>query len=684
MNQTCNAEAMTLQAELMQRGYMMDVDSLNYVSSTSVSYIKKLYIDIIPFIDEMMGNGEYHQMLYPGFPNQVMNLSEAERWYNQICHYLSNGTFIPVNTISNRGVAFEKVNYKILSLGNYTNLYSLYSKLCSTTVALSDLDNKCFNVLLSFLSKEELKQHTPNIVPFKEMACKLIDLGFYVPKTTTDVLRYAVYLSDGDISLPAVPPKMIKENSWDNRKVENEERKNFRFKKFSNPERHKILSLLENSNIDVKEMKLYVNRWIRIGEIIHPSKHTKRYPRTAEAFNKLRNDKVISWYGEVERAKDIKSKAIKLSERPGEFARKLDYLIRNSNNNLDLVLNIFNNISDKISNKVLFELYNHFLKRNTEYVRTVCIKGATKPTKLESLTPLSTYVVNAVKESIMRAIVKNFGNKESLENKVFELPDSLKYMPIPLNMRSVSSSLTQRIRGQRIPMDCTNKTLRFYVHWTDECGIEDLDLSAVFFTDNNNLYSTMSYNQLLSSEYAVHSGDVRCREGKCAEYIDIDIEKAINAGIKKSIIIVNNFTGKDFTTLDCFCGWMSRNKPECNNIWLPSTVENSFVLNNKSSNSIAAILDFETKEIIYVDMNFDSVPFVSGNVNKYDYFIDMMYNPTLSAYDIIKMNIEARKGKIYDEDNYKSLLDEESLNRLKSKVLTVKCDNYKEILDWML
>ena len=99
-------------------------------------------------------------------------------------------------------------------------------------------------------------------------------------KTATDVLRLAVAWSDGDVSLAEAT----------------------RFRKFKRRER-RLLGLLERRHPITEDMLRFKDRWIRLGEILHPSEYKHRYIRREEAFDILRNHKPFTTYnGSVELA----------------------------------------------------------------------------------------------------------------------------------------------------------------------------------------------------------------------------------------------------------------------------------------------------------------------------------------------------------------------------------------------
>lgn len=679
-----NEIVLGLQVELISRGYMLSKNLYDDLLQADRNYLKNLYKVILTYIDETIGNGHF-KPLFEGFPQSVMNMSEYDFYLNQVLHYFSNGKFIPDNTIYEPShIKYMRKSYTIIEKGTEEMFLGIFTTLCSAPVALTPQDTAIFDFFVKYYSNKLI---LPAAIPMKEIVCKLIDAGLYVPKTVTDVLRYAGYISYEDASLPTLPPKMIKESSWSNYFKENPERSKYNFKKFSRAERKKILGLLEMTNMDISEMKLKKGSWIRLGEILHPGQYAKQFPYAFDMFNRLRNEKIQSWYGKAEAAKNMNlSIYIKvLKERPGEFARRLDYCLRTYANKSTFILVEFMDIADKISNKVLFELYAHFLKRTAEYNRSVFIKGARSATPLPTLDPLPKKLVDTVLSTIIEAIKRNIGNKESFNKQMIYISDDLKNMPAPLSMRSVSEGLKQLPRGTKIPFEMDKKILRFYTHWTDENCNEDLDLSA-FMIDSDNKSTIVGWNGTYSvNQLAIFSGDVRHREGDCAEYIDVDVEQAISKGFKYCVIDVNNYEGRSFSSVKAFAGWMTLDIANADDTWLPSEVSQSFAINSPSSNICCAIIDFTEKQIIIVDEDYNGIPVSSANRNNKIAAIDKYTkNSYLSIHDIIKWNIDARDGVLVTDDMFKNLSETAKAELIeKSIVYDFKYffDDYKRVFE---
>lgn len=650
------AMAMTVQAELMQYGYMLDQEALRQLGLSDAADIKEFYQEIISYLKEITGGSRNYQPIYKGFPQQVMSMTEYELWRNQIMGYLSGGSFTAEEYPNKKGTAFEYVNYKIITAGTEEDFKKIFTTLASSGQSLTPNDLS----VLKWFAKNYEELVLPDTIPFKENLSTIFSVLIQenkipaaLPKlTTTDILRIVVGLSGGDVSLPKVPKKKIKTFGWRSSYVDNTEREKFKFRNFKRKERRYILYLLESSNCDVREMKLKAQRWIRLGEKLHPGDYHAEFPKAFYAFQKLRNDKVVSWYGEVDRAfnKSFSEGLNKLSERPGEFLRRLDYLLRNARGNMQqMVLDIFSKIIENSSNKVLLEVFTHFEnRRNAVTGRSIMIKGARKRTSLPDLPAFNSSLVNLIQDKIWETIKSKFKDLPELGNCWID--EKLKKIPLPTNMRSLNDSLVPIVRGERIPLfNKEAKTIRCFVHWYDKVGRIDLDLHGYLMNFNTGSKVSFGYNGIHSSSLGCYSGDVRHRRGACAEYVDIDIKKTLDSGYNYFLMVVHNFNGGKLSDIkDCVVGIMSREFPEANHTWLPSTITNSMKVAGSSRLTLVAAIDLTTGDYIHLDLDFDLFNTHPSKIK--EGIIKYIEDPKLSVYDLLKWHVEAR-GRLVSKEN---------------------------------
>ena len=634
--------ALTVQANLMQYGYMLSQEALDYFSFASRNEIIQFNNEAIEFLKENMGGRYDYQPLYKNFPQEVMSMSDCDLFWNQIIHYVSHGQWSPESVEMERPVRFENIKYTVLESTTEERFMQIFTNLCSINTSLTPVDR----LIVEWFCKEYgnlMNGLLPKEVPFKETLCALASLGLDVPvKSVTDVLRICVHMSGGDVSLPKVPRKTLKANAWTKTRIPNAARELFKFKKFTRAERKYILSLLEKTNCDSKEGSLKANRWVRLGERLHPTEYKNKFPKAAKFFDEIRNENPKSWYSDVQKAfnTSLETGLQKLSERSGEFSRRMDALIRTNPNHTKMIMDYFAASAAKTSNKVLFEVYTHFESRakKQEY-RRVMVKGSRTAYPLPVLEALPVRTIGAIQQSIWDILKNKFSSLDKL-GKVF-IDDELRKIPLPTNMRSLNMSLKPKIRGQRIPFDNVDaKVIRAFVHWMDDNGEEDLDLSATFIGDKET--SLVSYHNP-RFENNIHSGDVRHRQGPCAEYIDIDIADTLTKGYRYVMVDVRNYNGRSLASVESVFGLMEREYPEANEMWYPQTITNTQMLQSESTNTLVTILDLQTKEYIFIDEDTDGRPVAAlDSKNIIDVIKHYSQLPAVSVFDILLLHTEAR------------------------------------------
>ena len=640
----------TVQTHLMQWGYMLDEDAFMELSKSDLSKIEIFNNEILSYLKNAMGGKHNFQPLYKNFPQEVMSLTDAELYWNAIRHYWSNGTWEPSTVEYEKPIKFEKIKYKMIKFCTEYKFAKIFTDLVSINTSLMPQD---LEVIKWFVTSGE-KLVFPDVIPFKENLCTLAGMGIEgLPvKTTTDVLRICVHLSGGDISLPKVPHAKVRLNRWSSTKSANPEREKFKFRNFTRKERKYILGLLEQTNCDVREMKLKAQRWVRLGERINPGEHSKLFPRSAAAFDKIRNEKVRSWYSQVNEAFNVnlESGLKVLAQRPGEFSRKLDWLIRKNPKQIETIMLHFGEAVKSTSNKVLFEVYEHFEKRlEQNNDRSIMVKGARKRTPLPILAAMDKNVVESIHSKLFETLRDKFSTLESLGNCWID--EELRKIPLPTNMRSLNFSLTPVVRGQRTPFGNTDtKVVRPFVHWMDPHGNEDLDLSVTFVGEKKGANVLNFHNMKVGR--SIHSGDVRHRRGACAEYVDIDIKDALQMGYTYAVIDVRNYNGGGLNSVDSLFGIMEREHPECNPHWLPETISTCQRLESVSPNTLICILDLVAREYIYLDIDSNGTTYASGDVkNTLKVIEDYAKLPKVSVYDLILLHVEGRGKQVTLDDN---------------------------------
>ncbi|KAA8753906.1 cytoplasmic protein [Paenibacillus sp. UASWS1643] len=596
-------------------GYTFSDELMQAMRQLSMEQFGTVYIQLVADLRVMVGAHVKYTPMYAGFPMQVMQADEAELYLNAIIHYLTNLTVVyPDQPSVERMPLLEKTDLKVIGLGNKQAFQTLIRQIIEAKGSISETDKADIDTVLEHADPEDVDALLPAEIPFKEnvgfVVASLLKhekanidrIGMYF-KTASDVLRLAVAWSNGDVSLAAASP----------------------FRKFKRRERRLLLGLLEQCGSITEDMLRYKDRWIRLGEILHPSEYKLRYPRCEEAFDILRNNKPYSTFnGSVELAfqyRNVWSLIDLLSQRPGEFARRLDHLLRMTEDEAYVLL-AFGEVLEQVSTPVLLQVRQHFAQRNERQdLRVFFPKGnVAKAFGIPNELPdIDEATCRDVVQLCERALVERFATLPTL-GKTYVDPQLHDYL-VPFSQRSASKALHTIVRGSRVPM-AEGDTIRFFNWWKEgdvdgkSTGRVDIDLSAVMYDKDWNYVEHISYTNLRSSNYkAVHSGDIVTAPNGASEFIDLHIPSIVAYGGRYVVATLLSFTSHPYCDLpECFVGWMMRKKPGSGEIFEPSTVANKIDITADTQIAIPVIMDLVERTVIWTDLALTRYPDYYNNV----------------------------------------------------------------------
>lgn len=645
----------TILKNIENLGYTFSADVIDVLKTLPKKSLEDFYLELVPMLKNMVGADVKYHPMYPNFPQSVMEKEEAELYLNAIIHYISGGTLYPAEKESERLPLFEDGNVKVLHLAAEDELQDIFTLLCASKTSISDSDKADLKWIIEYGNVT-----MPDEIPLKEnvaVICKVYLENAAIPvtrdiqkyfKTATDVLRLVTAMSDGDVSLST----------------------NCKFRSFKRKERRIFMELLENCGNLEEDMLRYKNRWLRVGERLHPAEYSKeQFPKTTKAFEKLRTgEKIETFGGKVNKAMDAENYETALAllkKRPGELARKLDYLLRTAKTP-NMVVNTFKDIAGDVSTPVLLQVKEHFAHRNEENENRVFFpKGnLSRCHSIKNTLPeIEESYCNAIVSICENALIEAYRKKDFM-GKVYLSPEFKNYL-VPFSQRSASKSLKTIVRGSRLHIAEDIKTLRAFIWWTntidksndwDEYRV-DIDLSAAIFDENWNYMEHISYTNLRSRKYqACHSGDITnggpVNGDGVSEFLDVDIDSVVKYGARYVVYQVYSFTNQTFKDLPhAMFGWMGRESAGSGEIYEPKTVEQKMDLTANSTIAIPVIFDCVNREIIWCDMNqtLDSVRCnhfgnnlesnLSG-VAATCYGVVNIRKPNL--YDLISLHIKAR------------------------------------------
>jgi stress response protein SCP2 len=616
------AHIATLNKNIESLGFTFDKKLIKAFDKCSIGDFKEFGKGLVETLKQMVGANVQYKPMYPNFPEQVMKMDEAELYINAIVHYIDSialGTpdpWLPEYPVEKRPKFKDGVTFKVIKLGTEEEFFEIFKNLFNAKVSLSPKDKMDIETVIDEYLGRAI-EILPDVIPNKENLAYIIMkfkskgllsdtlLTTYF-KTATDVLRLVTAMSGGDVSLA----------------------QNTKFISLKRSDRKLILRLLESMTTYLEEdMSRNKDRWVRLGERLHPGEFQNRYPKTFRAFQAMRenktvptfNSKIEKFYTELEDKQLLEL----LSSRPGEFARRLDRTLRVFKTKPKTILNKFAKIAEDVSVTVLLQVRTHFWYRNDDRCRSVFPKGNIAKAMLldKKLPEMSEDVWKEVVDICDNALITIFAKKEKM-GKVY-IDEALKDCPVPFALRSASNALKTITRGTHIKLDKGN-TIRLFVHWknvgstlpTDykavtrdrwgcsDNGRVDVDLSALFLDKNYKYKEHVSYTNLKSSGYeAYHSGDITSAPRGAVEFIDIDIPSALKHGARYVVMNVNVYTSQTYNTIpECFAGCMIRQGVKSGEIFEPQTVMQKFDLTAESLIAMPAIFDLEARELIWCDM----------------------------------------------------------------------------------
>lgn len=669
----------TIMKNIEELGYTFSREVFDVLRTYSVNELTEFYLELKAALMKLKGANVVYMPMYADFPKGVMDAHFSELYINAMVHYWSDGILYPKNhrkRVNDRLPLFDETKVKVLQLGSEADVRQIFDNICTSRTSISRTDREDIAYLFE---TENMK--LPDNIPHKENAAyisalylqknplaRVSGLRKYI-KTATDVLRLVTAMSDGDVSLA----------------------ENTRYKSFTRRQRRMIMELLSGCPNIEGDMLRYKERWIKIGERIHPSefdcsRYTLAYDRAINAFDKLRNNRKIETFaGKVEfdlAYGEYESALAELVKRPGELARRLDQLLRVAHK--ESVIRSFASVAEKVSTPVLLQVREHFLHRAEQAdVRVFFPKGSLAKCHSErnNLPDIDERYCQEVIRICENALVKIYGQREPM-GKVYLSEDYRNYV-VPFSQRSASKAMKTIVRGSRLPMDSQTNAVRAFIWWTnmDKCDLEsyddgrvDIDLSAAIFDENWNYMEHVSYTNLKSAKYkACHSGDIvnggPVDGDGVSEFLDVDVDSVVRCGARYVVYQVYSFTCQTYADMPhAMFGWMERADVDSGEIYEPKTVEQKLDLTADSMVCIPVIFDCVKREFIWCDMNM-SLSGIHANIGGNNlesnlsgvaavcYSMVNVKKPDL--YDLIALNVMGRGVLVDNREDADIVFDTE-------------------------
>ena len=660
-------------------GFAFSQRLIGNLATVSKQDLVNIYTTILPILKKMKGAHVAHKPMYVNFPTDVMEGNQVELYLNAMIHYLSvalGENILPEAEKEARSPLIGNYKLTVIDLADLNEYPKLINSLMTASIAISD---KQKTYLKDFYNDNKATFKVPEIKN-KENAAFVAGLLYSdknatalksLMRTHTDILRFLTALSDGDVSLA----------------------ENTKFKNMKRAERRVILELLNGMKDLPENMVKHRNKWLRVGEILHPGDFSSRFKKIYRAFKDLRQEANIeTFHSKVEallEAGQFEKAAALLSERPTEMARRLDHLVRSATK-VNPILTLFKKAALSVPTNVLLNIRSHFQGRSdTRNSRIFFPKGNVSKVQVvfKPLPLIDESICVKIIDTVESVLVDRFAKEKKWGNVYID--ESLRNVNVPFALRSASTAFKTVARGSRIAVPGDKKVIRLFTWWKN--GIKgkpknkpesdygwgggdriDIDLSTQFLDDNFEPSGHVSWTNLRyggrgqngDEEISAHSGDITNAPEGAAEFIDINIAKALEAGNRYVVVNINCYTGQSFCDMnECFAGVMLRDNLKSGEIFDAKTVTHKFDLTSAATAGVPLLFDLKTKELIWLDLVMPKKNgfwgrTVEGNRHGLTAIvrgITEMEKPTL--YDLLTLHAKGRGKIVTKREDAKKVFD---------------------------
>lgn len=599
-------EAIVAVSELSNYGYIVHPNLLMHVD------LEQLIVAAY----QLSGSNRKYVPMYQNFPRAVKEMSDIEILVDQIVHYLSAGTLVPNIPLERReelklsetlrtAVKLEKTS----PVSDYVSsrVQALVSKKQGmSTSEFEELKNLWDNwtnedKLDVFVNAIVSSTHGENSALAIKVIVSLIDknraLEIINSADNADhLLRYVIgiygYKND----------RSSRDYSLAVDKLNTDHATAVNFLSMPNDVRRAIISKLASFVSDRNEFgvdKIFAKKdlWKRVMRSIHPYSLNGGLSDKQRRIVDIIHEKIdyITYNGALEGAFSSEdfARALKLLElNSGALLRRINQLITLNPKKLRAINTKINKI-DHVRLSTAISAYNGVLAYNELSVHgenNVVVENSREVVDVKT-------TVNALKRLIERSVAQ----LDVSHIKTVNIADG--NFPMPLIVRDASSSNKTVYRGEIIAHFEDTDTLRTFIHWRNGGnGRVDLDASMLLLDESLEHVGHIGWNSY-DRDLGTYSGDLTNAPGKkgAAEFIDLDVKDMNENNVKFALFSVNSYSGQSFNTLDHIAGVMLRGDSAKGEIFDPRTVVNSFSSVSQSREIIPLLINFEEKNVVWVD-----------------------------------------------------------------------------------
>ena len=647
--------ATTAAIELLNLGFIANPEQLQQLP---VEELKQL----IATAAQLIGADRTWVPMYPGFPEQVMNISDGAVFFNAITHYLTLRQWR-----TDEHSTLKTASPRVLALVTPDTLMLVNE--WEKARALSEADREFVHDLAEYLDTDTAALfQAATFRNGENFATALWDVwyatggnqdatlsaGLDSARNVDDVLRtvLTVFVDDSerarDLLCSAEHPVNITPI----------------------PRRHRVaiitaLARFSNDfNLDLLAHRRHL--WRRLMRRIHPFDVTGHQAAQHQLDVIHGNSNYRTLNSRIETALETSDvvEAVRLLEHtPGNFVRRLDHLMRlaTSSRTKDwekkarAIENTARKVLSNVSLTTLISAYNGLQNRDSRVVVTR-VGGRSNKLRERVITKVDAKLFGNVTAALLDGMVARLATAPPPIAPIPVVGDA----PVELVRRDASSGLRHASCGQHLPAQDRDITdvIRMFVPWFgndiypklrhisrgERLPLPDKDTTdiirmfvhgfghdiclGVVFTDTHfqHIIGSLDYTNIIRNPmhgFVTHSGDITnasTQDGMC-EFIDITlrhkhnhilswigkkpdfIQKFPSARYAIMSIVSSNkgYNGELFADIDTVAGVMTRTHSMAGQVFEPRTVETAAHVTVRSISAIPLIVDLEQWELIWLD-----------------------------------------------------------------------------------
>lgn len=632
----------TVLSNILYYGFGVSPQTYEKIASLSEESLIHWWQNIEPIFAKITGDDKNIQdfVVYKNFPHEVLSMTESEYWMRQVLMYCGFPNEYFTQEKIDREPLQESVSLKILQLSRQDSLFKVFENILYLPNRWTEQQWQDILCLLP----QFLEQVNLNKISFKENLIQILtyyfnhNKSFYL-SSATDILRMAIALSDGDITL----------------------RKNSKFRSFKRRERKLLLASLDKCQNLIEDIYRHKNIWKKLLFNLHPGDYKKEYPVVVSAYDFVYNNKKIdNFNSQLELFLEQKNpQALQLLKtRPGEFVRRLKHSVSIFG---EEAITAFESIIDQLKLIQLIKLHKYLETINYRIYRTIPPRGNWHRMRVMELNNML-QIEPSFQERLLRAIALEIQAKINPIVPTVNLNEKTKLITLQTN----DSDLTNYGRGTVFIIPDNVKFIRSASYWRSEATNYNIwyDNGWNFFDQHWQPKGSCCWDYPnFFDDSAIFSGDPtnsKDAEGNGCQIIDLYPQKMRQWGIRYAIWNILCFSHLSFNVAqEVYASLQWGEKPTEGELFEPSRCQLNFSIKGENLTKYIALIDFEKNHLIYLDANLAGVVHsANSNLSRLQKNMPpfMEYLQTLpTIFDLFKHQTLEQNGLLitYDDENIK-------------------------------